>query len=43
MTLDSGLRRNDVQGIRLRPDIFEYSLKLAGIDVLGSKSVNGIP
>ena len=26
MTLDSGLRRNDGQGIMLHPDIFEHSL-----------------
>ncbi len=26
MTLDSGLRWNDVQGIRLFPDIFEHGL-----------------
>ncbi len=26
MTLDSGLRRNDVQGIMLCPDIFEHRL-----------------
>ena len=26
MPLDSGLRRNDVQGIRLCPDIFEHRL-----------------
>ena len=32
MTLDSGLRRNDVQGIMTCPDIFEHRLLVLLID-----------
>ncbi len=36
MTLDSGLRRNNVQGIMLCPDIFEHSLSAAAINQVGN-------
>ena len=33
MTLDSGLRRNDVPGILLRPNIFEPSLEAVLLNI----------